>query len=153
MRDANTQQNGVERGLWVLAARTPDEARERAAAVRLEPPPDVRHSEAASRQDGQPGEQALSLPSGARHSEALRGMHVPVALENREANQEEDPEDVRKRKTNRRLGKMMLWNVLHRFRSDPEDGAVAEANWDRATFGAMLALAAIALIVAALVSL
>lgn len=154
LRDANTQQNGVDRGLWVLEARSPDEARERAASVQLEPPPDVRHSEAASRQDMQPTEQPLSLPPGARQSEALRGTHVPVTLESREAHPDaEDPEDVRKRRTNRRLGPTMLWNVLHRFRSDPENGAVAEANWERATFGAMLALAAIALIVAALVSL
>jgi hypothetical protein len=154
LRDAHTQENGVDRGLWVLNARSPDEARERAASVRLEPPPDVRHSEAASRQDTPAADQATALPSGARASEALRGMHVPIALEAREANVEaEDPEEVRNRKTNRRLGKRMLWNVLHGFRSDPEDGAVAEANWDRATFGAMLALAAIALMVAALVSL
>ncbi|MFP2911822.1 Immediate early protein ICP0, partial [Pyxidicoccus sp. 3LFB2] len=82
------------------------------------------------------------------------GMAVPVALEAREAQTDaEDPEELRKRAKNRRLGPKMLWNVLHRFRSSEEDGAVAEANWDRATFGAMLALAAIALLVAALVSL
>ncbi|MFP2909425.1 Immediate early protein ICP0, partial [Pyxidicoccus sp. 3LFB2] len=41
LRDANTAKDGVDRGLWVLNARTPDEARERAATVRLEPPPEV----------------------------------------------------------------------------------------------------------------
>jgi hypothetical protein len=160
LRDANSTKNGVEQGLWVLNARSPDEARERVASVRLEPPPEVRHSEAAARGEAasasadRPAEQALSLPSGARASEALKGMAVPVALESREAQtEEEDPEEVRKRARNRRLGPMMFWNVLHRFRSDEEDGAVAQAQWDRAAFGAMLALAAIALMVAALVSL
>ncbi|MFP2929552.1 Immediate early protein ICP0, partial [Pyxidicoccus sp. 3LG] len=85
---------------------------------------------------------------------ALRGTAVPVTLEARETNPEaEDPEALRQRGTNRRLGKRMLWNVLHRFRSDPEDGALAQAHWDRAAFGAVLALAAIALLVIALVSL
>ncbi|WP_205525783.1 Immediate early protein ICP0 [Pyxidicoccus trucidator] len=159
LRDANTAKDGVDRGMWVLNARGPDEARERAASVRLEPPPEVRHSEAAARQDAssvdRPADQALSLQAGARSSEALRGTAVPVALESREAHEEEeDPEEaLRKRARNRRLGPMMLWNVLHRFRSNEEDGAVADANWDRAAFGAVLALAAIALMVAALVSL
>ncbi|NPC86101.1 Immediate early protein ICP0, partial [Pyxidicoccus fallax] len=160
LRDANTGQDGVERGLWVLASRTPEEARERAASVRLEPPPDVRHSEAAARKDAPTAERAsdpaLALQAGARHAEAMRGMAVPVALEARKSEDEEedDPSKPRRdRHRDRKLGKMMLWNVLHRFRSDPEDGAVAQAQWDRATFGAVLALAAIALIVIALVSL
>lgn len=153
LRDAHTQENGVDRALWVLNARSPEEVRERAATVRLEPPPDVRHSEAASRQESQAAEQPLALPPGARNLEVPRGTLVPVRLEAREADTEEEQEEARKRKTNRKLGKQMLWNVLHRFRSDPEDGALADANWDRATFGAMLALAAIALMVAALVSL
>jgi hypothetical protein len=153
LRDAHTQENGVDRAMWVLNARSPEEVRERAATVQLEPPPDVRHSEAASRQESPAAEQPLALPPGARNADALRGTMVPVRMEAREVDKEEEPDEVRKRRTNRKLGKQMLWNVLHRFRSDPEDGAVAEANWDRATFGAMLALAAIALMVAALVSL
>ncbi|NOK20175.1 hypothetical protein HMI50_24450, partial [Corallococcus carmarthensis] len=45
LQDAHTGENGVEAGLWVMDAPGPEEARERADAVRLEPPPDVRHSE------------------------------------------------------------------------------------------------------------
>jgi hypothetical protein len=150
LRDAHTAENGVDRGLWVLASRTPDEARERSAAVRLEPPPDVRHSEAAARQEPT-AEQALALQN--RTPDGVRGTVVPVPLESRKPEeQEEDPTKPR-RERNRKLGPMMLWNVLHRFRAGEEDGAVAEAQWERATFGAMLALAAMALIIAALVSL
>ncbi|RKH58644.1 hypothetical protein, partial [Corallococcus aberystwythensis] len=48
LQDAHTGQNGVEAGMWVMDAPSPEEARERADAVRLEPPPDVRHSEQAA---------------------------------------------------------------------------------------------------------
>jgi hypothetical protein len=159
LRDARTGESGVERGLWVLASRTPEEARERGASVRLEPPPEVRHSEAAVRKDAPPAEraseQALALPTGARTSEAVRGLAVPVALEAQRPGSQEAEDDPTKprRERPRKLGPMTLWNVLHRFRADPEDSAVLQAQWDRATFGAVLALAAIALITVALVSL
>ncbi|MCP3099828.1 Immediate early protein ICP0 [Myxococcus sp. K15C18031901] len=154
LRDANTGKDGVTQGLWVLASRTPDEARERAASVRLEPPPEVRHSEAAAR-SGQVGDP--SAPGTLRGAEApLRGGPAPLGLSAREAEDAEagrDGDGRRRAGTNRRLGRRMLWNVLHRFRSDPEDGAVADGQWDRVAFGAMLFLAGIGLVVLALVSL
>jgi hypothetical protein len=45
----------------------------------------------------------------------------------------------------------MLWNVLHRFRSNPEEGAVAEGQWERLAFGAVLALVGLALAAVALI--
>ncbi|NVJ08512.1 Immediate early protein ICP0 [Myxococcus sp. AM001] len=153
LRDAHTGEDGVTRGLWVMEARTPAEARTRAAEVRLEPPPEVRHSEEAAR----PAEQALVQAAGTRAATTFHGPVMP-ALRRDEATSSEDAGqddgDARRRRgTNGRLGARMLWNVLHRFRSGPDDGAVAEAQWDRVTFGALLALLAIALAVAALVSL
>ncbi|WP_426755359.1 Immediate early protein ICP0 [Myxococcus sp. Y35] len=150
LRDAHTGEDGVTRGLWVMEARTPAEARLRAAAVRLEPPPEVRHSEEVA---ARPAEQALAQAPGARAAVLLHGPAMP-ALRPREEVPQEEAEDARRpRGTNRRLGPRMLWNVLHRFRSDPEDGAVAQGRWERVTFGALLALLGIALAVAALVSL
>ncbi|WP_342376764.1 Immediate early protein ICP0 [Myxococcus stipitatus] len=153
LRDARTGQDGVTQGLWVLSARTPEEARERVASVRLEPPPEVLHSEAALRKEGA-GEQAAA--STQRGTEALRGG--PVTPQARGADGpstevDEALDGAHSRRTNRRLGPMMLWNVLHGFREGREDEAVTQGQWDRAAFGAMLALAAIALIVVALVSL
>ncbi|MCP3059271.1 Immediate early protein ICP0 [Myxococcus sp. K38C18041901] len=154
LRDAHTGKDGVTQGLWVLEARTPDEARERVASVRLEPPPEVRHSEAAVRAESavDPG-----LAAQARGPDSLRGAPAPVAMrpaESQDRDGSEADDEARPRRTsNKKLGAMMLWNVLHRFRSDPEDGSVAQGQWDRVAFGAVLALVGIALVVLALVSL
>lgn len=153
LRDAHTGQDGVTQGLWVLQAGTPDEARERVATVRLEPPPEVLHSEAAVRREG-PAEAGLAMQ--ARGPDTLRGGPAPLGLrpsESEDSDEERSDSDGRRRSSGKRLGPMMFWNVLHRFRSDPEDGAVAQGQWDRAAFGAMLALVGIALLVLALVSL
>ncbi len=65
----------------------------------------------------------------------------------------EDDAWTRHGTTNKRLGLNMLWNVLHRSRDNPEDSALAQEKWDRVTFGAMLALIGIALLVIVLVNL
>lgn len=153
LRDARTGQDGVTQGLWVLTAGTPEEARERVATVRLEPPPEVLHSEAAVRREGL-AEGGLAMQ--ARGPDTLRGGPAPLGLrasESEESDEQPSDSDGRRRSSGKRLGPQMLWNVLHRFRSDPEDGAVAQGHWDRAAFGAMLALVGIALLVLALVSL
>ncbi|GHH00120.1 Immediate early protein ICP0 [Comamonas sp. JC664] len=151
LRDAHTGEDGVARGLWVLEARTPEEARTRAASVQLEPPPEVRHSEeAAARPAAEP---LLAQASMARHPAAPHAPLTPAFRPHEDTPRPEEAEGRRSRGTNRRLGAAMLWNVLHRFRSEPEEGAVAEGQWDRLTFGALLALLGIALAVAALVSL
>ncbi|MBZ4332350.1 Immediate early protein ICP0 [Corallococcus sp. AS-1-12] len=138
LQDAHTGQNGVAAGMWVMDAPTPEEARERADAVQLEPPPDVRHSE-----------QAAPLTPGLY-------QHLPGPFVRRDAQgrplQNDDPRD--RQGTDRRLGARMFWNVLHAFRAgeDTEDSAVTQAQWDRMVFGAVLAMVGLALAAVALVS-
>ncbi|WP_434301679.1 Immediate early protein ICP0 [Corallococcus exiguus] len=138
LQDAHTGQSGVEAGMWVMDAPTPEEARERADAVRLEPPPDVRHSE-----------QAAPLTPGLYHP-------LPGTFVRRDAQghplQNDDPRD--RHGSDRRLGGRMFWNVLHTFRAgeDTEDSAVTQAQWDRMIFGAVLAMVGLALAAIALVS-
>ncbi|MBN8230873.1 Immediate early protein ICP0 [Corallococcus macrosporus] len=138
LQDAHTGQNGVEAGLWVMDAPTPGEARERADAVRLEPPPDVRHSE-----------QAAPLTPGLY--QPLPGPFVRRDAQGQPL-QNDDPHD--RNRTDRRLGGRMFWNVLHAFRAgeDTEDSAVSQAQWDRMVFGAVLAMVGVALAAIALVS-
>jgi hypothetical protein len=138
LHDARTGENGVAKGLWVLESRHPAEARERAATVRLEPPPEVLHSETVARQDGMQGP---------------RGTWVPVGLEQRSP-WEQAAELPRKfRNSFKRLSPQMFWNVLHTFRSPEEEGAVAEGHWERVVVAALLILTGIVLGVVALVSL
>ncbi|MFB1485283.1 Immediate early protein ICP0 [Corallococcus sp. RDP092CA] len=137
LQDAHTGQNGVEAGMWVMDAPTPEETRERADAVRLEPPPDVRHSE-----------QAAPLTPG-----LYQPLPGPFVRRDAQGNalQNDDPRD--RDRTDRRLGARMLWNVLHAFRAGPEEEtAVSQAQWDRMVFGAVLAMVGLALAAIALVS-
>lgn len=55
--------------------------------------------------------------------------------------------------TNKRLGRNLFWNVLHRFRDDPDDSALEQERWDRMTFGAVLVLVGVGLLVIVLVNL
>jgi hypothetical protein len=89
-------------------------------------------------------------PEVPRGGDSLRPL--PPALERRG---EVDAQVAGERTSgsNRRLGAHMLWNVLHRFRDDPEDSAVAREQWERLSFGALLALVGLALVGAVLLSL
>jgi hypothetical protein len=69
-----------------------------------------------------------------------------------------NPEDVaepgrERRGTHKRLGPHMLWNALHGLRDSPEDSSVLQAEWGKVAFGAIIALAGAALLVAMLASL
>ncbi|RKH38222.1 Immediate early protein ICP0, partial [Corallococcus llansteffanensis] len=136
LQDAHSGQTGVEAGLWVLDAPSPAEARERAKDVQLEPPPDVRHSEQA----------APMTP----------GLYQPIPAPFIRRDEQGHPlqgDDRDRSRSDRKLGAQMLWNVLHRFRAGPdEEDAVSEGQWDRMVFGAVLAMAGVALAVIALVS-
>jgi hypothetical protein len=55
--------------------------------------------------------------------------------------------------TDKKLGSQMLWNVLHKFRDEPEMGAVEREKWDQVAFAALMAFVGIGLIVAILASL
>ncbi|MCY1033995.1 Immediate early protein ICP0 [Corallococcus sp. BB11-1] len=137
LQDPSTGQTGVEAGLWVLDAPSPEEARERAKDVQLEPPPDVRHSEQAAPMT--PGlYQPMPRPFIRRDE---HGQPLPPG----------DPD--RRGGSDGKLGGRMFWNVLHRFRAGPEEeDALAEGQWDRMVFGAVLAITGVALAVIALVS-
>ncbi|WP_224246858.1 hypothetical protein [Hyalangium gracile] len=56
-RDARTGDDGAKAARWVLQSGSPEEARERADQVELEPPPEVLLSEAARSQEGAKGTQ------------------------------------------------------------------------------------------------
>jgi hypothetical protein len=56
LRDKHTGQDGVKAGKWVLLSGSPEEARERAGQVELEPPPEVLLSELAKVLKGQKGQ-------------------------------------------------------------------------------------------------
>jgi hypothetical protein len=69
-------------------------------------------------------------------------------------NPEDEVEPGRERRgTNKRLGPHMLWNALHGLRDSPEDSSLQQAEWGKAAFGAIIALAGAALLVAMLASL
>lgn len=69
-------------------------------------------------------------------------------------NPEDGVEPGRERRgTNKRLGPHMLWNALHGLRDSPEDSAVLQAQWGKAAFAAIIALAGAALLVGMLASL
>jgi hypothetical protein len=53
----------------------------------------------------------------------------------------------------KRLGRNMLWNVLHRFRAGPEDSAIEKEKWDQIAFGAVLAIAGMMVLIILLVAL
>ncbi|MBU8899684.1 Immediate early protein ICP0 [Corallococcus sp. H22C18031201] len=173
--DADTGQDGVTAALWVLDADSPEEARQRAETVRLEPPPEVLRSEAAfvPQKEAPPREEPArerpaveqrgperfeppGLTAGQLAAANLaRGLGASVPLERRDRfDASPSPADPSARQGSaRKLGGPMLWNVLHRFRAGPEeDGAVTQARWERMAFGAMLALVGIALVAVALIS-
>ncbi len=62
----------------------------------------------------------------------------------------EGEEEVR---TSKRLGPNMLFNWLHRFRSKPGETALDKAKWDRLSFGALMFLIFVTLVVIVLVAL
>lgn len=69
-------------------------------------------------------------------------------------NPEDGVEPGRERRgTNKRLGPHMLWNALHGLRDSPEDSSLRQAEWGKAAFGAIIALAGAALLVGMLASL
>ncbi len=53
----------------------------------------------------------------------------------------------------KRLGRNMLWNVLHRFRAGPEDSAIEQEKWDQLAFGAVLAIVGMMILIILLVAL
>jgi hypothetical protein len=112
--------------------RRPHEARESAPSSGPERPAVEHHEELPAEAAAQevPTPEALLLPPS---PQGRREDTPEAAAEHREAGGE------------RRLGPRMMWNVLHRFRSAPEDSAVEQEKWDRAAFGAALALVGLGL--------
>ncbi|MET0403463.1 MAG: hypothetical protein ABW123_13710 [Cystobacter sp.] len=66
---------------------------------------------------------------------------------------EEAQKERDRRRTNKKLGPHMLWNVLHDMRDSPEDSSLLKERWSQLAFGAIFFLAGAALLVALLVSL
>jgi hypothetical protein len=94
---------------------------------------------------------AKALDLGASNKPPMiDGLPPPkVTLEMRQL---DDPKSE-VRGTRQKLGKKMLWNVLHTFRRSGDDTAEEEAKWDRLTFGAVMILVLVMLAAIVLVNL
>ena len=114
LRDKHTGQDGVKVGKWVLLSGSPEEAKERAEQVELEPPPEVLLSEAAQAQKEPKGpprpprSRTLSRRRRPRSS-AGRSRHAPETphpTADAAATQEPQPEmaQPRTRRTPSRAG-------------------------------------------------
>ncbi len=182
-RDARTGEDGLRLARWVLAASSPEEARQRAEQVLLEPPPEVLLSESAQQpeaqarksqepltprpaQEGQesafaegPERPALERMEG--HSEFVRASpqvahgprQVMVPVPLELRDTDEPQEAPRPEGSWKKLGGNMLWNVLHRFRGSPEDSALEKEKFNQVAFAAMLAFVGMMLLGILLVSL
>ncbi len=104
------------------------------------------------RQAQDPLKDGVELRVNTLAAEVGKGIIVPRdprELHNHAPGNEADP----RRRTKGKLGNNMLWNVLHKFRGEGEDSTLEQAKWDRMTFGAMLFLVLVTLMVVALVSM
>ena len=237
LRDKHTGQDGVKAGKWVLLSSSPEEAKDRAEQVELEPPPEVLLSEAAKTQKQQKAqaqeapakpdpaqapEAAPPTPDSAMTAEAgpqpetaqlqesphplqdlprtdtpssprdlkdsafsqvsdrpplerangqsefvrvnpqLANVPPPVIQPPNAQLRKREEEELRpgsfedawkKLSGNLKLGGNMLWNVLHRFRSGPEDSAIEKEKWNQIAFAAVLAFVGLMLLVILVVSL
>ena len=88
LRDKHTGQDGVKAGKWVLQSTSPEEAKERAGEVELEPPPEVLLSEAAKAQKQQKGQ----APEAAAKPEAQQKAQAQEAPAKTETAQAQAPE-------------------------------------------------------------
>jgi hypothetical protein len=87
-------------------------------------------------------------------SENAKDLQVlPQGMQRKQFEDELERLKKERKGTDKKLGAHMLWNVLHKFRDDPEDSAVEREKWDQAAFAAMMALVGLGLIVAILASL
>jgi hypothetical protein len=77
---------------------------------------------------------------------------VPVRADAERLGGDEAPLDRWKGRA-KRLGRNMLWNVLHRFRAGPEDSAIENEKWDQIAFGAVLAIVGMMVLIILLVAL
>ena len=75
LRDKHTGQDGVKVGKWVLLSGSPEEAKERAEQVELEPPPEVLLSEAAKAQKRQKAQapEAAAKPDAQQKAQEAPG--------------------------------------------------------------------------------
>ena len=78
---------------------------------------------------------------------------LPPGLQRKQFEDELERLKKERKGTDKKLGAHMLWNVLHKFRDDPEQSAVEREKWDQAAFAAMMALVGLGLMVAILASL
>jgi hypothetical protein len=186
LRDAQTGEDGLKKAKWVLESPHPEEAKQRAEQVQLEPPPEVLLSESAQQQPPPEAQQArkpeepqtprqeskdsaFTQPSerpalervegqsefmrvSPQTADAPRPIMQPVTPDKRGFEQV-GPELQRLGGNLKKLGGNMLWNVLHRFRSSPEDSAIEKEKFSQLAFGAILAFVGLMLLGILLVSL
>jgi hypothetical protein len=216
-RDARTGKDGVKSAKWVLESANPEQARERAGQVEIEPPPEVMVSEteaAARKESAQPpeakkaeqpqeaarkqepaqqptegrkledapkavpqelkdstftqqGAERAPLERVAGQAEAFRvnpqlaDGQKPVMQQVTPQQRREDEESLvgraddawKKLSGGMKLGRNMLWNVLHRMRGGKEDSAIEKEKWNQIAFAAILSFVGLMLLVILVVSL
>lgn len=186
--DGNTQENGLNRAMWTLEAKSPEEARARLDQVDLHAPPEERlpegfltakqdakselqqarkqEAQAQAQQESAQSQRAAGHPQDRPQEAMLQkvpgqdAMRVNMLAAQAAAaglaqgvERDGGPEAGADRKGGRRgvLGSNTLFNVLHTLRGEGADSAVEKDKFDRMAFGAVLALAGIALAAIALV--
>jgi hypothetical protein len=89
LRDKHSGQDGVKAGKWVLQSTNPEEAKDRAGQVELEPPPEVLLSEAAKAQKQQKGQG----PEAPKQDAQLKGQ-TPEAAPKQDAQLKGQPPEA-----------------------------------------------------------
>ncbi len=87
-------------------------------------------------------------------AEAGKVLVTPLDRSQRGLDSEGDSSHHHRGTTDKRLGRNMVWNLLHRFRGrEQEESALARDVWDKIAVGAILFLFGLAMLVVVLVSL
>jgi len=74
LRDARTGEDGLKTAKWVLESPKPEEARQRAEQVRLEPPPELARPETPAQQQAQQTQQPQQSPQAPKNAQDMKEL-------------------------------------------------------------------------------